>query len=344
VLDCKDSLGRKPIATSSANALTYEIITPPQYGTLTGDLNITNAVLTYAPNKDYEGPDSFTYRAKDGSWYDTANTININVAKWTPPIGIPEPTFGIKETHMMYQGQQFDFDGDGVLEPGEEYKDAGNGPYTHYVDASNPLAADGGNPYGTSATPRRTIPANLPAGSVVEVHSLPIHTVEISGIGTAVQPIFVRGPDIVNRTPMNGSVSVGYYANATYIIMENIAFLRGILILSRDNSTVFTNSHIALRNSESYVNDDGGAAGVTTWSQNKIHDVVFYNNIMHDNGVWDPDVAVGDEDYCGIAIGGTYNIWVLDNEMYTTAGMGFRSKLKKSLEVKMVEERDIIFM
>jgi hypothetical protein len=96
---------------------------------------------------------------------------------WTPPIGIPQPSFGIVESHTMYQGQLYDYNNDGV--PEAPYKDAGNGPYTHYVDRSAPNCTDGVNDsnYGTPALPRRTIPgdnlnslAPLKAGSVVEVH------------------------------------------------------------------------------------------------------------------------------------------------------------------------------
>ena len=47
---------------------------------------------------------------------------------WKPPIGIPQPPFGIVESHTMYQGQLYDYDNDGT--PEAPYKDAGNGPYT----------------------------------------------------------------------------------------------------------------------------------------------------------------------------------------------------------------------
>ncbi len=62
-------------------------------------------------------------------------------------IGIPEPEFGIKETHTMYTEQFYSAGG-------FNYRDAGNGPYTHYVDNTAPNCNDnnaGG--YGTSAEP-----------------------------------------------------------------------------------------------------------------------------------------------------------------------------------------------
>jgi hypothetical protein len=327
-----DSQGRDSMASSLANDLTYEILTAPQHGTLSGNLvGVKTAVLTYVPTKDYQGPDSFTYRAKDGAWTSQVYTVRLNVAPWKLPIGIPDPGFGIQESHWMYENAAFDYTQAGTINDPRgmtaRYEDAGNGPYTHYVDASNPLATDGGNPYGTPALPRRTIPPNLPAGSVVEVHSTVADgrlEIGISGIGTAAMPIFVRGPDMVNRTPMNGSVRVGYRASAAHIIVENIEALRGVGISGREAGTDFTTSYITLRNSESHNAPYSSGVGASTYTENQIHHIVLYNNIVHDNGVWDPLVAVGDEDHHGFSVGVISYVWVLDNEMYHNSGDGIQ--------------------
>ena len=76
-----------------------------------------------------------------------------SACSWVPPIGIPKPTFGIEESHWMYAGQ-----------PG--YLDAGNGPYTHYVDNASPASTDTSNPNGddsvsaSSPASRSTTPGN----------------------------------------------------------------------------------------------------------------------------------------------------------------------------------------
>jgi hypothetical protein len=71
----------------------------------------------------------------------------------------------------MYQGQLYDYDNNGT--PEKAYKDAGNRPYTHYLDRSAPNCTDYSN-YGTPALPRCTIPgcdvSPLKSSSVVEVH------------------------------------------------------------------------------------------------------------------------------------------------------------------------------
>ena len=71
---------------------------------------------------------------------------------YTPPIGIPEPSFGIDEDVSMYDSATYDFGAGGV-----SYPDAGNGPYTHYIDNTHPSATNTSNPYGTPSTPRLDI-------------------------------------------------------------------------------------------------------------------------------------------------------------------------------------------
>jgi hypothetical protein len=56
------------------NALTYIIVTGPTYGTLSG----TGANRTYTPAANYNGPDSFTFRANDADESNVA-TVSFNV-------------------------------------------------------------------------------------------------------------------------------------------------------------------------------------------------------------------------------------------------------------------------
>jgi VCBS repeat-containing protein len=65
------------------NALTYAIATNPSHGTLSG---LTSNVVTYTPDLNYNGPDSFTFRASDASLTSTPVTVSINV---TPVNDVP---------------------------------------------------------------------------------------------------------------------------------------------------------------------------------------------------------------------------------------------------------------
>src|SRR5215203_1171920 len=55
--------------------LGYTIVSAPQHGTLSGK----GANLTYTPEADYNGPDSFTFKANDGIAYSDPATVSIAV-------------------------------------------------------------------------------------------------------------------------------------------------------------------------------------------------------------------------------------------------------------------------
>jgi hypothetical protein len=57
------------------DALTYSIVGGPAHGKLTG----SGASRTYTPDPDYNGPDSFTFKASDGIADSNVATVNISV-------------------------------------------------------------------------------------------------------------------------------------------------------------------------------------------------------------------------------------------------------------------------
>jgi VCBS repeat-containing protein len=61
---------------ANGNPLTATVVTQPAHGTLT--LN-ANGSFTYVPAANYSGPDSFTYKANDGTVDSAAATVNITV-------------------------------------------------------------------------------------------------------------------------------------------------------------------------------------------------------------------------------------------------------------------------
>ena len=107
---------------------------------------------------------SASCRIEEGYWCG-AEPSYCELNKWKKPIGVAVPEFGIEQKHTMYSGRFF--------EAGQfNYRDNGNGPYSHYIDNSQ-SCTDTNNPFGTANHPRCTIPINLPEGSVVEVHGGP---------------------------------------------------------------------------------------------------------------------------------------------------------------------------
>ena len=57
------------------NPLAYSVVTPPAHGALSG----TAPNLTYQPASNYNGPDSFTFRANDGAADSNLATVSISV-------------------------------------------------------------------------------------------------------------------------------------------------------------------------------------------------------------------------------------------------------------------------
>ncbi len=71
---------------------------------------------------------------------------------YSPPIGMPAPSFGIDQAVTMYSGQIYTFtDGRGAI----VYLEAGNGPL-HTVDKKAPGATDTSNAFGSPSRPRLT--------------------------------------------------------------------------------------------------------------------------------------------------------------------------------------------
>ena len=247
---------------------------------------------------------------------DSNKAITANFSTWEPPIGIPEPEFGIHETHGMYDGQTYDF-GSGP----EPYKDAGNGPYTHYVDNTDPNSTDSSNPFGTVSKPRKSIPSNLsnglPAGSVVEVHGGPYeHSVIIRAAGSADLPIFIRGVDIPEFRS-------GIYLVGQYMILEDFyLYDAGIDVRYPGESTdVF--DHISIRNCE--VEGNGttiDSSGVYVGRQDSNH-IVIYNNHIHHRGDY---ASPTENDRMGVTVSwNSHYIWLVDNHIHHNGGDSFQT-------------------
>lgn len=243
-----------------------------------------------------------------------------DLTAWHPPIGIPAPSFGIKETHYMYAGQRYDFDGDGVLEAGEEYPDAGNGPYTHYVDNTNPSATDSGNPFGTPGLPRATLPRLIEAGSVVEVHGGPYTYVNggdkilVEALGSAAAPVFVRGVSATRPIFRDDHIM----PQGSYLVLENLALYRSNLDI---RPLVRSVSFLCIRNTDMYGDRVAGAGGgarvESADSADVVHDITFFNNNIYDNG--DPSRATDDGpgQFNGIEVTKhSERVWALDNHIH----------------------------
>jgi hypothetical protein len=68
---------------ADGNSLTYSVVAGPSHGTLSGSV----PALTYTPAANYHGPDSFTFKAYDGTLNSATAIVSITVtAVNTAPI------------------------------------------------------------------------------------------------------------------------------------------------------------------------------------------------------------------------------------------------------------------
>jgi hypothetical protein len=249
-------------------------------------------------------------------------TLQSTGATWVPPLGIPEPQFGINEQAPSRPAAW----------PGAASVDS------YYIDNTHPSATDTANAYGYPNKPRMTIPDRLivVANSLVEIHGGPYLTTTTSyawGINssttnppTSLAPAFIRGFDNVVIGASQAAINAGAQSRIDigrtdfrYTIIEGIHFKLLVGIMGS------TAHHACIRNCESS-ETLGCAMGVGPFEAGTIHDIVFYNNRIHDTAYWDS--IDRDWDYHGIGIdtyGRTaatslYNVWVLDNTFYHCSG------------------------
>jgi hypothetical protein len=132
--------------------------------------------------------------------------------------------------------------------------------------------------------------------------------------GTAAQPVFIRG---INNPRLPGKMS--FFSNTG--IESKYAIVEGLSIYKL--WAIAPSSYLCFRNND--VTGDANAGGISVDSYNSAysnHHLVFYNNVIHDNGIWHADY---DQDVHGVTIAKySNNIWVLDNEMYHNSGDGLQ--------------------
>lgn len=164
------------------------------------------------------------------------------------------------------------------------------------------------------------MPNTLAAGTVVEIqgtyaanHTSP-NTVTCQG--TAQKPVFIRGA-------AGAKVTGSWEISGTYCIVEKLAFAGpGWTVLAPAD-------HIAVRHNDvSGTLSGGGGFGIQTWSAANTTNIVFLDNVIHDNGDWKINV---DQDTHGTGVyrsssatGQIHHVWILDSEYFHNSGDGIQ--------------------
>ncbi len=259
----------------------------------------------------------------------TAIILLLSIASaampYDPPIGIPPPSFGIDESHTMYSDATYDFGAGPVA-----YPDAGNGPFTHYVDNTHPNATNEDNPFGSPDKPRRDIfdglSRTLTAGSVVEIHGGPYNYTgwrRIASEGTAAKPVFVRGVASGKRVRTQAGPEERHdlRLEGSYLIVENLEMYDGAFFRVWSES-----DHIAVRSCEIHNPPDRWIRTGTALSiGSSCRDIVAYGNHIHHNRRLGepPDTP---QDLHGTGMGaGAQRIWILNNHIHHNSGDAFQA-------------------
>jgi hypothetical protein len=246
----------------------------------------------------------------------------LSAGAYTMPLGIPEPPFGINETHEMYAGQYYEAGG-------FDYKDAGNGPYTHYIDNTDPNATDTDNPYGDPSKPRMTFPLTMPAGSVIEIHgtgyTTSIDRFKLVTEGTEALPVFMRGYSADASIIINKKTHV----SGEYLIIENLHFYDASLVIPHmQNSYPYHAAYICVRNNEIEGTGEfksGGGLLIKSVSDEEIaENIVVYNNEIHHCGQHD---STSENDSHAVSLGMNVKyFWMLNNHVHHNGGDSFQVK------------------
>lgn len=164
---------------ADGDALTYAVATPPSHGTLS-DLGSGN--MTYAPNADYNGADSFTFTATDPSAaVSNAATVSITVTAVNdaPVISSPATTSVNEDESVSVTLAGTDVDGDTLT-------------YTVTTQPANGTASSPGSGNATTYAPTadyngadafayQISDGSLTANSTVSVTVNPINDTPIAG-------------------------------------------------------------------------------------------------------------------------------------------------------------------
>jgi hypothetical protein len=229
------------------------------------------------------------------------------VQAYAPPIGIPEPEFGIDETVESVYGSPTH--------------------YTYYIDNTHPNSTDTDNTKGSPTTPRKTIPSSFTAGDVVQIHGGPYSNpggparFYINGTGTASQPIIITGKNAASKPILTNFIHI---SNAQYLIVEGLKLQTSVYAVDiRPLANDIAIHHISIRDNEVIGNgvfQSKQSIGAGTTYNIPIEYIVYYKNISSNAGQWD---AIPEDDTACFSIQvNVKHAWVLENIGYRSGGDG----------------------
>jgi Ca2+-binding RTX toxin-like protein len=212
------------VATDAeCDLLTYTIITLPAHGAL----SVSGADRTYTPAANYNGPDSFTFRASDGVNESNVATVSITVNPGNdPPVASPNSAILAEDSFAMVGLPATDVDGDpltySVVTPPAHGTLSGSGNSRTYTPGANNHGSDS----FTFTANDGTVDSNVATVSliVIPVNDPPV---AVNDTATAAEDAFVdidvRGNDSDLDSDTLTVIAVGTPAHGTAVIQDGDA-------------------------------------------------------------------------------------------------------------------------
>jgi Right handed beta helix region len=213
-------------------------------------------------------------------------------------------------------------------------------PGYYFVDNEN--GVDSGRTYGYPGTPRKTIPATIPAGSYVEITGTYLPGASnttityINGAGNSGPwvagvsgPAWVVGLNAEDRASFaTRLIFQGSYLCVEYI--DNVAGYGKIQFATDNASAGYAANHMLVRNCEfdgGRVQQSGGV-GFAANKERGANNIIFHSNHVHHFGLWNTPAeaeadGVHDPDAAGMRVGNyAHDIWILNNTVHDCSGSG----------------------
>lgn len=225
---------------ADGDLLAYSIVNGPTHGALSGSA----PDVIYAPSENYNGPDSFTFRAYDGKLYSKSATVTITVAPVNDvPVAVAQSVTTLKGEPCTITLEGTDADGDlltysivngptnGVL--------SGTGPNVSYAPNSGYTGPDSftfvvndGTAFSGSATVSITVSEVLTAPTI-KVTNMETGS-KVAGKNTFVWAIATTKVD-VDGAAVQGATVEGHWEAATSDTDSGITGSSGEVSLQSDS-------------------------------------------------------------------------------------------------------------
>jgi gliding motility-associated-like protein len=205
----------------------FSVTTPPANGTVTVN---TDGTYTYTPNKDYNGPDTFTVTVSDGNGGSTTVTIPVTV---TPVNDLPSGTGDTKTTaeDVPVTGAVSGTDVDGDVLSYTKATDPANG--TVVVNGDGTYTYTPNKDY--NGTDVFTITISDGKGGNVTV-TVNITVTPVNDVPVVTSPVITTPED----TPQNGTITVTDVDGGTPVFSVTTPPANGTVTVNTDGTYTYT--------------------------------------------------------------------------------------------------------